>query len=141
MNISSVSSSSPLNSDPYQAMPHPFQDLKGLRNAIKSGNFADAQQLLETFQTDLLSRFQIDINATPNDHPQIADDMAALQNAISSNDMDGAHQALVTLRHDLRAMRPGHQSDGGVVEGPMPPTVIGESDPFAQTGTILDTQA
>ena len=122
-------------------MPRPFQDLKELRDAIKSGNFADAQQMLQTFQSDLLSRYQIDLSATPNDHPEIADDVAALQNALSSNDMNGAHEAFVTLRHDVRAMRPGHHKEAGVIEDPMPPTVMDDTDPSAQTGTVLDTQA
>lgn len=80
---------------------------KALSSAMQSGDLADAQKALATFQQYTPGDAQ---NAT-GQNSTISTDFANMANALNSNDMAGAQKAFGTLQQDMQKIH-GHHHHG-----------------------------
>jgi hypothetical protein len=103
-NISGVSSAT----NPYQVsnqngFAQTVQDFKAIGSALQSGNVANAQSALATFQQNLTGSSQTTTSQPFGKNSQANTDYQSLTNSLQSGDLAGAQKAFTSLKNDLNS--------------------------------------
>src|SRR6185369_8169811 len=111
MSVSSIGSSRAAS--PFSVQNNfkkPFEDLKALKSALKSGDLAAAKAAFATFTKDI----QKPAGSTPSGDSSpaapsaaassVANDLKSLEAALNSGDISAAQQAFASLQTDTRGV-------------------------------------
>lgn len=111
------------------AMKQERQDFKALRDALKSGDTAAAQQAYDTLKKDLQSNG----NSSPlakqllDPNSSLGKDFAAIGQALQSKDSNAAQNAFASLQKDFQSLR-GNHGPGGAQKAHRHPDNDGDAD-------------